>query len=85
VIAWLVAVGEGTVAHVPGVAPADLSDADLDRELERLHATRRETFLHGTADALKAHTSRMLELEEEFANRFPERVKTDPARQRAPG
>lgn len=68
---------------MPGVAAAQLSDADLDRELERLHATRRETFLQGTEDALKTHTRRMLELEDEYLRRFPERAAPDPARVRA--
>jgi hypothetical protein len=64
------------------VDAAQLSDEDLDRELEHLHETRRETFLNGTEDALEAHTRRMLELEAEFTRRFPDRVAPDPARVR---
>jgi hypothetical protein len=67
---------------MPGIDPAQLSEEDLDRELERLHATRRETFLQGSEDALETHTRRMLELEAEFMRRFPDRVAPDPARVR---
>jgi hypothetical protein len=66
-----------------GVPPAELSDDDVDRELAHLHETRRETFLHGTEDALENHTQRMLALEEEFLRRFPDRVVPDPQRVRA--
>jgi hypothetical protein len=66
-----------------GIPPSDLSDDDLDRELVHLHETRRETFLHGTEDALETHTKRMLELEGEYLHRFPERVQPDPRRVRA--
>jgi hypothetical protein len=70
---------------MPGVAPEDLSDDDLDRDVEHLHATRHETFLNGTPDALAAHTERMLALESEFVRRFPERSRPDPARVRPGG
>jgi hypothetical protein len=66
-----------------GVPPTRLSDEALSRELERLHCTRRETFLHGSEDALEVHTERMLELEREYLRRFPDRVTPDPARTRA--
>ncbi|HWA66217.1 MAG TPA: DUF6158 family protein [Mycobacteriales bacterium] len=66
-----------------GVPATDLADDDLDRELAHLHETRRETFLHGSPDALETHTRRMLELEAEFRTRFPERVTPDPARLRS--
>jgi hypothetical protein len=59
-----------------------LGDEDLDREVTRLHETRHETFLHGSAHALKAHTERMLELEAEYLRRFPERAQPDPLRVR---
>lgn len=60
-----------------GVAPQDLDDETLRRELEHLWETRKETFLNGSADALATHTERMLELEKAFAERFPAAV--DPA------
>ena len=53
------------------------------RELEHLHETRHETFLHGSEDALEAHTKRMFEMEQEYLRRFPDRVTPDPARVRA--
>jgi hypothetical protein len=63
-----------------GVPASELSDEDLDRELARLHETRRETFLSGSADALKHHTDRMLELEAAYAERFPDRIAPDARR-----
>lgn len=65
-----------------GVAPGELTEADLLRELEHLHETRNETFLHGAADALREHTSRTAQLEQEYLRRHPER-EVDPARTRA--
>jgi hypothetical protein len=67
---------------MPGVAPEDLSDADLERDVAHLHETRHETFLNGSADALTVHTERMLALESEFARRFPDRSAADRARLR---
>ena len=46
-----------------GVKPEDLAETDLIRELEHLHRTRHDTFLHGAPDALREHTSRSAELE----------------------
>ena len=66
-----------------GIPAARLADHDLSRELERLHVTRRETFLHGSEDALEVHTERMLALEGEFLRRFPDRAAPDPGRTRA--
>jgi hypothetical protein len=66
-----------------GIPVTQLSDADLERDLEHLHETRHETFLHGTEDALEAHTRRMLDVEKEYLRRFPDRVVPDPARVRA--
>lgn len=66
-----------------GVDPRDLDDDDLEREVEQLHRTRHETFLHGSEDALEAHTGRMLALEAEYLRRFPERSAPDPRRTRA--
>jgi Family of unknown function (DUF6158) len=67
---------------VPGVPPEDLPESDLLRELEHLHHTRHDTFLHGSADALHAHINRTAELEQEYLRRHPER-EVDPARTRA--
>ena len=65
-----------------GVPPSELSEADLLRELQHVHETRHETFLHGSHDALDAHTWRTGELEAEYLRRFPER-EVDPERLRA--
>lgn len=66
-----------------GVPPTELSDDDLEREVNHLHETRHETFLHGSEDALLNHTERMLALEEEYLRRFPDRAAPDPMRVRA--
>jgi hypothetical protein len=65
-----------------GIAPENLDDDDLDRELAHLHETRHDTFLNGTEDALETHTTRMLALEAEFRRRFPDRTTPAPSRVR---
>lgn len=65
-----------------GIPAGELDDATLERELEHLHETRHHTFLTGSADALQAHTERMLELEAEYSRRFPEKTEPDPLRTR---
>ncbi|MFG3442837.1 DUF6158 family protein [Nonomuraea sp. NPDC047897] len=64
-----------------GIDPRDLDDDDLLRELRQLHATRTDTLLHGSDDALARHTSRTNELESEYLRRCPERD-VDPGRLR---
>ena len=66
----------------PGVAPADLSEDDLIRELAQLHETRNETLRHGGDDALATHNRRQAELESEYLRRYPER-EVDPGRLRS--
>lgn len=56
-----------------GIDPRELSDADLLKELETIHRTRHETFLHAPEDALAAHSVRMTELEAEYLRRHPDR------------
>ncbi|RJK93797.1 DUF6158 family protein [Vallicoccus soli] len=56
-----------------GIDPSTLDEADLVRELAHLHETRHETFLHGSGDALSAHTGRTAALEQEYLRRHPER------------
>ncbi|MCW2667471.1 MAG: hypothetical protein JWN57_2433 [Frankiales bacterium] len=63
--------------HPLGVPAAELSDAELERELAITHERRHETFLRGTAHALSTHTRRMFELELEYLARFPDRVSDD--------
>lgn len=65
-----------------GVPATELGEEDLGRELEHLHRTRNETFLHGAPDALREHTARTFELEQEYLRRHPERD-VDPRRTRA--
>jgi hypothetical protein len=65
-----------------GIRAADLSDGDLERELHHLYETRAETFFRGTEHALEAHTQRMLELEREYEERFPDRTRPDEMRTR---
>ncbi|MBL7498450.1 hypothetical protein I6A84_22245 [Frankia sp. CNm7] len=73
-----------TTTHRPTGVPAhQLSDDDVRRELDRLHATRHDTVLHGSQDALETHTRRMLELEAEYLTRFPGESAPNPARTRA--
>src|SRR4051812_12607072 len=66
-----------------GIAPSDLDDDDLRRELSRLHDTRHTTVLNGSESALETHTHRMLALESEYLRRFPLASAPDPARTRA--
>ncbi len=64
-----------------GIDPTALSEQDLNRELAHLHATRHETFLHGSCDALREHTARTFDLEKEYMRRHPDRD-IDPRRTR---
>ena len=57
-----------------GIAARDLQDEALERELQHLHETRHDTFLHGSEDALSFHTTRTAELEQEYLRRNPDRV-----------
>ena len=70
------------MAQYQGVPPSELSEVDLRRELQHVHETRNETFLHGSQDALDSHTRRTAELEAEYLRRFPER-EVDPERLRS--
>jgi hypothetical protein len=70
--------GKGTrVAGKFGLDPHRLDDEALERELRYLYATREETFFPGTRQALLNHTDRMLQLEHEYASRFPERTRAN--------
>ena len=57
-----------------GVPADQLTDESLERELEHLHQTRHDTFLHGSEDALALHTTRTTELEQDYLRRNPDRV-----------
>ncbi len=70
--------------HRPeGIPAAQLSDEDLTREVDQLHMTRHDAFLHGTRDAFDTHTARMLSLEYEYLRRFAAVIGPDPRRTRA--
>jgi hypothetical protein len=58
----------------PGVPASELSDEELERQGVQAHATRHWVFLHGTAEQFRTHTERMLELEQEYLRRHPQRT-----------
>jgi hypothetical protein len=66
-----------------GIPPHELADDDLRREVAHLHETRHDVMLGGSESAFRAHTERMLALEQEFLRRFPAEGAPDPRRTRA--
>jgi hypothetical protein len=52
----------------------DLTDEELEQQGKNAHDTRNWVFLNGTAEQFATHTSRMLELEQEFLRRHPKRT-----------
>jgi hypothetical protein len=56
------------------VPARDLSDEELERQGVHAHAMRHWVFLHGTAEQFRTHTERMLELEQEYLRRHPQRT-----------
>jgi hypothetical protein len=67
----------GLPAAAEGIPAGQLDEMELRRELEQLHRTRNDTFLHGSDQALRRHTERTAELEEEYLRRHPEREVDD--------
>ena len=60
---------------VPTGRPAtELSDEELETQGKQLHDSRNWMFLHGSAAQFETHTTRMLELEQEYLQRFPKRT-----------
>jgi len=57
-----------------GIPARELSDEDLERQGVHAHAMRHWVFLHGTAEQFRTHTERMLELEQEYLRRHPQRT-----------
>jgi hypothetical protein len=57
-----------------GLPATELSDEELERQGAHAHATRNWVFLHGTAEQFRTHTDRMLELEQEYLHRHPQRT-----------
>jgi hypothetical protein len=60
--------------HVQGRPAHELTDEELEQQGTQAHATRNWVFLHGSAEQFARHTSRMLELEQEYLRRFPQRT-----------
>ena len=58
----------------PGIPARELDDEDLERQGVHAHAMRHWVFLHGTAEQFRTHTERMLELEQEYLRRHPQRT-----------
>lgn len=65
-----------------GVAPSELGERQLIKELEAIHRTRHETLLYASVEALRHHSSRMAALEGEYLRRHPDRPPA-PGRTRA--
>jgi ribosomal protein S18 acetylase RimI-like enzyme len=66
--------GAADPAAGSGRPVAELSDGELEAQGTQAHATRNWVFLHGTAEQFARHTSRMLELEQEYLRRHPKRT-----------
>ncbi|WP_411284244.1 DUF6158 family protein [Lapillicoccus sp.] len=60
--------------EIQGRPASELSDAELEQQGTQAHATRNWVFLHGSAEQFARHTTRMLELEQEYVHRFPRRT-----------
>lgn len=59
---------------VVGRPATELTDEELEQQGTQAHATRNWVFLHGSAEQFARHTSRMLELEQEYLRRHPKRT-----------
>lgn len=62
------------IAVTSGRPASELTDEELEAQGTQAHATRNWVFLHGTAEQFARHTSRMLELEQEYLRRHPQRT-----------
>src|SRR4051794_41845092 len=58
----------------PGIPARGLSDEELERQGGHAHPMRHWVFLHGTAEQFGTHTERMLELEQGYLRRHPQRT-----------
>lgn len=63
-----------TTPETQGRSARELSDEELEQQGKHAHETRNWVFLHGTAEQFATHTSRMLELEQEYLRRYPKRT-----------
>lgn len=59
---------------VVGRPATELTDSELEQQGTHAHETRNWVFLHGSAEQFARHTSRMLELEQEYLRRHPKRT-----------
>jgi hypothetical protein len=60
--------------EVQGRPASELSDEELEQQGKQAHETRNWVFLHGSAEQFARHTTRMLELEQEYLRRYPKRT-----------
>ncbi len=58
----------------PGIPARELSDEELERQGLHAHTMRHWVFINGTAEQFRTHTERMLELEQEYLRRHPQRT-----------
>lgn len=63
-----------TTPENQGRSASELSDAELEQQGKHAHDTRNWVFLHGTAEQFATHTTRMIELEQEYLRRYPKRT-----------
>ena len=63
-----------TDAEIHGRPASELSDEELEQQGKQAHDTRNWVFLHGSAEQFARHTTRMLELEQEYLRRYPKRT-----------
>lgn len=63
-----------TTSEGAGRAASELTDEELEQQGKAAHDTRNWVFLNGTAEQFATHTSRMLELEQEYLRRHPQRT-----------
>jgi hypothetical protein len=57
-----------------GRPASELTDDELEQQGKAAHDTRNWVFLNGTAEQFATHTTRMLELEQEYLRRHPQRT-----------
>jgi len=63
-----------TDQEIQGRPASELTDEELEQQGKQAHDTRNWVFLHGSAEQFARHTSRMLELEQEYLKRHPKRT-----------
>jgi hypothetical protein len=66
--------GSAAAGAQQGRPVRDLTDEELEQQGKNAHDTRNWVFLNGTAEQFATHTTRMLELEQEYLRRHPKRT-----------